>query len=116
MQDTVLGNRHHPLTAMSAAVQCRAGLRGSMSGNRSLMYLDLSLEDVIRGCAERSASSVDNLETGSQLFAMLLENLCLSVRASASLTRPNVNPPSGGCLREHHLVGSGPVSHAPCCM
>ena len=44
----MLNNRHHPLTAMSAAVECRAAMREAKAGNRALLYLDLSLEDVIR--------------------------------------------------------------------
>ena len=57
----------------------------SKAGNRALLYLDLSLEDVIRAAAEQTVSGVQNLADGSNLFALLLENLCLSTPVNQEL-------------------------------
>lgn len=53
-------------------------MRSAVLGNRALLYLDLALEDVIRTAAESTVPTLQSLADASQVFALLLENLCLS--------------------------------------
>lgn len=61
------------LPLVQSAVACRLELHGSMPGNKDLLYLDLSIENVIRAAMERGIGS---LGIGAAAFVgPLLQNL-----------------------------------------
>lgn len=65
------------LPFLEAAVEARAEIAPALSGNRDLLYLDVALENSIRGAAERGVGSAG---FGAAAFmAPLLQNLCLSM-------------------------------------
>lgn len=65
------------LPLIQSAVAARLELAPALAGNRDLLYLDLALEDVVRGAAERGAAA---LGMGSAAFVgPLLQNLVLTV-------------------------------------
>jgi len=73
----VLANRHGQVVPLlEAAVEARTEIRKACTGNRELIYLDLALEDVIRGGAERAAGS--HPRAAIRLVGPLLQNLCLT--------------------------------------
>uniref|UniRef100_A0A383VC26 Uncharacterized protein n=1 Tax=Tetradesmus obliquus TaxID=3088 RepID=A0A383VC26_TETOB len=64
------------LPFLEAAVEARTEISQSLVGNRDLLYLDVALENSIRGAAERGVGSAG---FGAAAFmAPLLQNLCLS--------------------------------------
>lgn len=61
------------LPLAQSAVAARLEIAPALPGNRDLLYLDLALEDVVRGAAERGASA---LGIGAAAFVgPLLQNL-----------------------------------------
>jgi alpha-glucan, water dikinase len=73
------------LPLIQSAVACRLELAPALPGNTDLLYLDLSLEDVVRGAIERGVGS---LGMGAAAFVgPLLQNLvrfCLFLPALQS--------------------------------
>ncbi|KAF8067212.1 R1 [Scenedesmus sp. PABB004] len=64
------------LPFLEAAVEARTEIAPSLAGNRDLLYLDVALENSIRGAAERGVGSAG---FGAAAFmGPLLQNLCLS--------------------------------------
>eukprot|EP00873_Tetraselmis_striata_P000762 jgi/Tetstr1/421026/TSEL_012071.t1 len=61
---------------LEAAVEARTEIRNATQGNRELLYLDLALEGVIRGAAERAAGA--NPQSAIRLVGPLLQNLALT--------------------------------------
>uniref|UniRef100_A0A7S1X676 Pyruvate phosphate dikinase AMP/ATP-binding domain-containing protein n=1 Tax=Tetraselmis chuii TaxID=63592 RepID=A0A7S1X676_9CHLO len=61
---------------LEAAVEARTEIRRAALGDRELLYLDLALEGVIRGAAERAAGA--NPQSAIRLVAPLLQNLALT--------------------------------------
>mmetsp|Transcript_39261 Transcript_39261/g.92974 ORF Transcript_39261/g.92974 Transcript_39261/m.92974 type:complete len:1415 (-) Transcript_39261:222-4466(-) len=73
----VLANRNGQIVPLvEAAVEARTEIQQSVQGNRELLYLDLALEDVIRGSAERGAGATPR--SAIRLVGPLLQNLCLT--------------------------------------
>mmetsp|Transcript_20854 Transcript_20854/g.62756 ORF Transcript_20854/g.62756 Transcript_20854/m.62756 type:complete len:1085 (+) Transcript_20854:1468-4722(+) len=65
------------LPLIENAVECRTELAPCLSGNREMLYLDLALENVARGAAERGAGKATGAAAGP-LVGPLLQNLALS--------------------------------------
>lgn len=65
------------LPLIENAVECRTELAHALPGNREMLYLDLALENVARGAAERGAGKAAGAAAGS-LVGPLLQNLALS--------------------------------------
>ena len=90
------------LPLIQSAVACRLELAPALPGNTDLLYLDLSLEDVVRGAIERGVGS---LGMGAAAFVgPLLQNLvrfCLFLPALQSQKCVTCAP--------HALLLDGPV-------
>ena len=75
----VLGHVSDPavLPLIEAAVETRTELLPALGANRETLYLDLALENVVRGAAERGAAASGT--AAAALISPLLQNLALSL-------------------------------------
>ena len=81
----VLGqqNSSNVLSLIEAAVECRTEINGMLGDHREIMYLDLALENIVRGAAERGAGAAGS--SAASLMAPLLQNLALSLEENEEI-------------------------------